>query len=73
MLQSHEKCNLGITFEEVLEATSVLLCFVKPERKLKVIAKSTITLHTFFMLKEIRNIQNRSNKRLVIFNWKVSL
>jgi len=64
MLQSHEKCNLGITFEEVLEATSIFLCFVKPERKFKVIAKSTITLHTFFMLKEkiicnfFRNILN---------------
>jgi len=64
MLQSHEQCNLGITFKEVLEATSVFLCFVKPERKLKVVEKSTITLHTFFMLKEkiifnfFRNIQN---------------
>jgi len=60
MLQSHEKCNPGITIEEVLEATSVCLRFVKQGRKFKFIPKSTITLHTYFMLNfnSFRDIQN---------------
>jgi len=55
---SVKRCKDGMTFAEVLDATTALACFEKLKSTLKVIGKSAIALYISFELKEKRLLKS---------------